>query len=410
MVGTRTSLKLYNTLSRKKEAFRPLKDGEVRIYVCGPTVYDVCHMGHARSYIVFDVIRRYLCHLGFSVRLVINFTDVDERITERAEARGEDPLRYADARIAEFFRDMDALGIEKADKYPRVSEYIPGMIRMVGRLLKLGFAYPLGGKIYFDVEKAGGYGALLHGSLEEAMVRDELAHGIEASRRSPLDFAIWDGTMDKDPLWQSPWGKGRIGWHVECYVMSRILGHPLDIKGGGVDLVFPHDESTRLIALALGEKLSRFYVHNAFLTFGERKMSKSRGKYITIRESLERHNPRDIRFFLLGAHYRKNLAFSERGVIQAGKSASRIEDLIRRLGEITRCSGSNDGRLLGLVEHLRKEFFSRMNDDLDTPSALQAILDFVEQVSDLSEVGLQATRPALQALGEVGSVLGFNWR
>lgn len=403
-----STLHLYNTLSQKKEPFRPIRDGEARMYVCGPTVYDACHLGHARSYVVFDVAARYLRFLGHKVRLAINFTDVDDRITEKAKAAGEDPLKFAEARIEDFFREMDALGISRADAYPRVSGYVSEMIKVVEQLLDRGLAYRLGDKIYFDVQKAGGYGSLLHARPEDSVVPNGGGKGMEASRRSPFDFELWDGTVRSNPLWDSPWGRGRIGWHVECYTMSKVLGHPLDITGGGADLIFPHHESNRLIALALGQDLARFYVHNGFLTLGVRKMSKTGGVYITIREALKAHPPESLRFFLLGTHYRQNIPFSDHAVAEAGKQAMGIGKLASKLREAARGEGEDDERLLELVEGLEEGFSSSMNDDLDTPGALRIVADFAEKAINLS-VGSDAAGKALESLASIGDVLGFKW-
>jgi cysteinyl-tRNA synthetase len=409
-VGSFENLHLHNALSGEKEPFRPIRGNQARMYVCGPTVYDASHMGHARSYVVFDVLSRYLRFLGYDVKLVINFTDVEEKITERAESMGEDPLKFAEARIQEYLGEMDALGIGRADHYPRVSEYVQEMIETVERLVETGVAYHLGGKIFFDVAKAGGYGGLLHGSPHEVIIFDEPGEGVGDGRRSPFDFELWDGTVEKDPTWESPWGRGRIGWHVECYVMSRILGHPFDIKGGGADLIFPHHESTRLISLALGEDLSRFYVHNAFLTFQSRKMSKSRGVYVTIREALERHSPQAIRLYILRTHYREDLAFSEDAIREASRYLAEVGGLVQRLESIAGTEGSSGGEVPGHVERLEVEFRARMCDDLDTPGALGALERFVKTTSDLDEIGPQDAGHILAALDGIGSVLGLTWK
>jgi len=398
----------YNTLTQRKEPFEPIRDGEVRMYVCGPTVYDECHLGHARSYVIFDVIARYLRFLGYKVRLAINFTDVDERITRKAEAVGEDPLKFAEARIGDFFREMDVLGIMRADMYPRVSGYVGDMIRVVQELWDRGLAYRAGGKIYFDVNKAGGYGGLLHGRPEDSLVANDAEKGAETQKRSPFDFELWDGTVKDGPLWDSPWGRGRIGWHVECYTMSRLLGHPLDITGGGADLIFPHHESNRLIALAFGQDLARFYIHNGFLTLGVRKMSKTGGIYVTIREALKVHSPEGLRFFLLGTHYRQNLPFSDRAVADAERRLAGMSGLESMLRDAGPSRGKDDGAMMQLVQTLQDEFKSAMNDDLDTPRALRAVGDFAERARGLS-VGSDAAGKALEALRCVGDVLGFRW-
>jgi cysteinyl-tRNA synthetase len=377
------------------------------MYVCGPTVYDVCHMGHARSYTVFDVLVRYLRYLGYDVRLVINFTDVEERITDRAEEAGENPLEFAEGRIQEFFEVMDAMGIGRAESYPRVSEYVPQMIGVVEDLLAHGHAYHLGGKIFYDVNAAGGYGDLLHVSPEEAVIPDDPGDGIEAQRRGPFDFEVWDGTVEKEPIWDSPWGKGRIGWHIECYVMSKILGHPIDIKGGGLDLVFPHHESTMLIASSLGEELSKFYMHNGFLTFDQQKMSKSKGIYVSISDGLERHDPESLRFFLLDLHYRRNLNYTDEAVVESTARLGEIRRVVESLASSSIASGDDDPKLSELTTNLENEFHAGMADDLDTPRVLGALSTFASEAGGL-DVGETTANGALEVLGVIGSTLGFD--
>lgn len=398
---------LFNALTGKKEAFRPQWGNTVRMYVCGPTVYDVCHLGHARSYVVFDVISRYLRSLGYETRLVINFTDVEERITARAKEAGMEPLEFADRKIQEFFQVMDPLGVERADDYPRVSQYVGQMIEVVERLLESGHAYRSGERIFFDVERAGGYGELLHGVPEEAMVPDPDPE-VDDERKSPLDFELWDGTVKEEPLWESPFGRGRVGWHVECYVMSKPLGHPLDIKGGGADLVFPHHESTKLIASALGEELAKFYVHNAFLTFGRGKMSKSGGRYVSIAEALERHSPGAVRMYMLSGHYRENLSFTRKALDEKERQLRRLGKLVRRLSGVEAFKGVDDGRLISLAGEMLEEYRGRMADDIDTPSVLAAVLRFAEEAGSLREFGREGARLALEALAQVDSVLGLG--
>ncbi len=403
-----SELLLYNTLSGREEPFRAMRDGEVRMYVCGPTVYDSCHLGHARSYVVFDVLARYLNHMGYRVRLVVNFTDVEQKITEHAEAARQDPLEFAEERIAEFFKEMDLLGVRRAEQYPRVSQYVPQMIEIVGRLIEAGYAYELGGRIYFDTEKAGGYGSLLHFRPEEAILKEKVDEEAGPRKRNPLDFELWDSTVKKPPLWDSPWGKGRIGWHVECYVMSRILGLPLDIKGGGADLVFPHHESTKLIANALGEELSRFYIHNAFLTFKERKMSKSTGIYVTIQDALRKCDPESIRFFLLGTHYRQSMAYSQAAILEAERDVKAVKAFVGRLRQgVELPHGPDDRDLLRLVDRLRSQFHASIRNDLDTPAASRAVMGFV-RAADGMNVGSKASAAALATMAEIGAVLGID--
>jgi cysteinyl-tRNA synthetase len=364
-------------------------------------------MGHARSYTVFDVLVRYMRLLGYDVRLVINFTDVEERITDRAEEAGENPLEFAEGRIQEFFEVMDEMGIGRAESYPRVSRYVPQMIGVVEDLLARGYAYHLRGKIFFDVNKAGGYGDLLHVPPEEAVVPDDSGDGIEAQRRGLFDFEVWDGIVKKEPIWDSPWGKGRIGWHIECYVMSKILVHPIDIKGGGLDLVFPHHESTKLIASALGEELSKFYMHNAFLTFNQQKMSKSKGIYVSISDGLERHDPESLRFFLLDLHYRKNLDYADDAVVESAARLGEIKRVSEGLASSSEASGDDDPKLSKLAESLENEFHAGMADDLDTPRVLSALSDFASEAGNL-DVGTSAANRALDVLDTIGSILGFD--
>ena len=280
------TIKLYNTATRTKEEFRPLEPGKVGMYVCGVTVYDLCHVGHARSSIVFDVLVRYLRSRGFQVTYVRNFTDVDDKIIDRANALGKETSTLAQENIDAFNEDMERLGVLKADHEPRATEFIPAMIDMTRRLVKKGHAYVEGGDVFYSVESYKGYGGLSGRKLDEMKAGSRIA--VDEKKRHPMDFVLWKAAKPGEPQWPSPWGPGRPGWHIECSVMSsHFLGETFDIHGGGMDLLFPHHENERAQSIAAnGGGFARYWVHNGFVTIESEKMSKSLGNFLTIRDAL----------------------------------------------------------------------------------------------------------------------------
>jgi len=293
------TIRLYNTAAKTKEDFKPLKKGEVGIYVCGVTVYDLCHIGHARSAIVFDVLVRYLRARGFKVTYVRNFTDIDDKIIARAGEVGKDPLKLAQEFIDAFYEDMDGLGILRPDKEPKATEHIDLMIDMIKVLIEKGFAYEEGGDVYYAVEKLSDYGVLSGRRLDDMKAGARIE--VDERKRNPMDFALWKAAKPGEPSWDSPWGHGRPGWHMECSVMSNhYLGPTFDIHGGGKDLLFPHHENERAQSVAAnGVEFARYWVHNGFVTVESEKMSKSLGNFITIRDALKDYPAEVLRLFLL---------------------------------------------------------------------------------------------------------------
>ena len=309
-------------MSGKKEPFVPLKEGAVTMYVCGVTVYDQCHIGHARALLTFDVIYRYLRFLGFDCRFVRNFTDVDDKIINRAHDEGVSPGELAQRYIDEFHRDAAALGLLAPTLEPRATEHIPEMIALISRLMEDGKAYEVAGDVYFAVESFGEYGKLSGRSLEEMMAGARIE--VDDRKRHAMDFALWKTSKEGEPFWESPWGRGRPGWHIECSAMStKYLGQPFDIHGGGQDLVFPHNENEIAQSeCAAGAAFARYWIHNGFVQLAKEKMSKSTGNILSIREVLERYDPVALRLYMLTTHYRNPIEFSEDALTEAQRTVA----------------------------------------------------------------------------------------
>ncbi len=317
-------MKVFNTLSGQKEEFLPRGD-EVKMYVCGVTPYDNCHIGHAMSYIIFDVIRRYLHFRGYKVKYVQNITDIDDKIIDRASKLGITPAELAQKYTDSYFEDMDALNIERADIYPRATGEIAKIIEVIKTLIDKGYAYPAAGSVYFRVRKAADYGKLAHRTLESMMAGARIEPGED--KEYPMDFALWKASKPGEPSWESPWGQGRPGWHIECSAMSlKYLGDTLDIHGGGQDLIFPHHENE----IAQSESFTgkkpfvKYWLHNGLVQLGEEKMSKSLGNLITIKQTLENYSPDALRIFVLSSHYRSPLRYSEDGFRGGGERGGEV--------------------------------------------------------------------------------------
>jgi cysteinyl-tRNA synthetase len=389
------TLKLYNTASRRKEIFQPLEDRRVGIYVCGVTVYDLCHIGHARSAIVFDVLVRYLRAKGYQVTYVRNFTDVDDKIIQRARELEKGPEEIAEEYIEAFYDDMARLQVLKADEEPRATEHIDGMIDMIKTLLDKGFAYLEGGDVFYSVETFSGYGKLSGRRLEDMKAGSRIA--VDEKKRHPMDFVLWKGAKPGEPRWPSPWGPGRPGWHMECSVMSgHYLGPTFDIHGGGKDLLFPHHENERAQSIAAnGGEFARYWVHNGFVTVESEKMSKSLGNFLTIRDALEQYHPEVLRLFLLSKHYRSPLDFSREAVLDVQSGLVRIYRTLERLETVLgRAEEDQDMTFSGLLpdgpdKSFLSAFIAMMDDDLNTAGALGLIF---EKVKDMNR--------ALDALGD----------
>jgi cysteinyl-tRNA synthetase len=326
------ALQIWNNLTQTKEELRPLVPGKIGMYVCGVTVYDMCHVGHARAYVTADLVYRYLRHQGLEVKYVRNFTDVDDKIIKRAAELGVSSRELADRFIREFYRDMDALGILRPQVEPRVTDHIPDIIRTVERLVERGHAYAVGGDVYFEVDSFPGYGKLSRRNLED--LRAGARVEVDERKRNPLDFALWKASKPGEPAWDSPWGPGRPGWHIECSTMStKYLGETFDLHGGGKDLVFPHHENEIAQSeAATGQPFARVFFHNGFVNIDKEKMSKSLNNFFTIREMVERYEPEALRYFLLGTHYRSPISFEVRFICPGCRA-----ELVRADVEGRRC-------------------------------------------------------------------------
>jgi cysteinyl-tRNA synthetase len=422
------ALRLYNTMTRRKEDFVPVKEGEVGIYACGVTVYDTCHIGHARSAINFDVITRYLRYRGYKVTYVKNFTDIDDKIIAKANKEGVGFREISERYIAEHDDDMGRLGVERPTVTPRATEHIAGMIDLINKLIQNGLAYAVsGGDVYFSVKKLQGYGKLSGRNLDDMMSGARIAPG--EKKKDPLDFALWKASKEGEPWWDSPWGKGRPGWHIECSVMSaRFLGETFDIHGGGEDLVFPHHENEIAQSEgASGKPFAKYWLHNGFIKVDHEKMSKSLGNFITIRDILNVHHPEVVRFFVLQGHYRSPLDFSEEALNEARFAMNRLYETLKRIRDLFASDPAltavvvkedqlpqKEKALLERIRTLPERFREAMDDDFNTARAMGYIFDAVRQVNALLTDGLKAAPPALfvlneteRSLREVGGVLGI---
>jgi len=402
------SLRVHNTLTRKEEDFIPLVPGEVRMYVCGVTVYDLCHIGHARSAIVFDVIRRYLAFKGYRVTFVKNFTDVDDRIIKRANAEGVSAREISERYIAEFYRDMDAIGILRGDVEPKATDHIEQMIRLIEQLVTAGVAYVVEGDVYFEISKFPAYGRLSGKNLDELLAGARVE--VDERKRDPRDFALWKAAKPGEPSWPSPWGDGRPGWHIECSAMAmEYLGSTFDVHGGGEDLVFPHHECEIAQSEAATRKtFARYWVHNGFVNLGAEKMSKSLGNTLLIRELVKRHDPDALRLWLLGTHYRHPVEFSEERLNEAGRALERFSRLFR---EAARYAWP-PGPVPDALRQFRLRFEAAMDDDFNTPQALGALFDLAralyEHVERTEEADAQQALVAgVDEVKRLGGALGL---
>jgi len=415
------AIRLYNTAVRRKETFKPLREGRVGMYVCGVTVYDLCHIGHARSALVFDVLVRYFRARGFDVTYVRNFTDVDDKIIARANQLGKDTTELAEEYITAFYEDMGKLGVLNADIEPRATEHIEGMIDMISTLIEKGFAYVVDEDVFYSVEKYQHYGRLSGRRLEDMKAGSRIA--VDEKKKHPMDFVLWKGAKPGEPQWPSPWGPGRPGWHMECSVMSNhFLGPTFDIHGGGEDLLFPHHENERAQSIAANEgKFARFWIHNGFVTLESEKMSKSLGNFLTIRDALETYHAEVLRFFLLSKHYRSPLDFSKSGVLDIQSGLVRIYRTLQRAGDLLGEShNGGDSAGVGTLtdpkgDQFLEQFIRHMDDDLNTAGAIGLVFDKVREMNRLMDglgpepnrKDLDLLKSDLQSLFKAAHVLGI---
>ncbi len=396
-------MKVFNTLSGKKEEFKP-QGNEVKMYVCGVTPYDDAHLGHAMSYIIFDVIRRYLRYKGYGVKYVQNVTDIDDKIIDRANKQGIPQRELAEKFTRRYFEDMKALNIDEPDATPYATDEIPKIIEIVQGLIYKGYGYESEGSVYFRVRNVPDYGKLSHRSLDSMKAGIRIESGEE--KEDPMDFVLWKASKPGEPAWDSPWGKGRPGWHIECSAMSlKYLGNTLDIHGGGQDLVFPHHENE----IAQSESFTgvkpfvRHWLHNGMVQMGEEKMSKSLGNLITIKQALEKYSPDAIRVFVLSSHYRSPLTYSEEILEAAEKGVERLRQ--------TANNPISDGKAGKEIdtEQYRKRFLTAMDDDFNTAQAVAALFDLARDINRYEGEGTDAAE-ARETLMELGGVLGLTFQ
>ncbi|KAG9138459.1 hypothetical protein Leryth_012740 [Lithospermum erythrorhizon] len=383
------NLWLYNTMSKQKELFKPAVVGKVGMYVCGVTAYDLSHIGHARVYVSFDVLYRYLRHLGYEVKYVRNFTDVDDKIITRAKDLGDDPLKLSRHYCEEFHRDMAYLCCLPPSEEPRVSDHIPHIIDMIQEILNKGSAYTIGGDVYFSVDKFPEYGQLSGRKLEDNRAGERVA--VDSRKKNPADFVLWKSAKEGEPFWQSPWGPGRPGWHIECSAMSAAyLGYTFDIHGGGMDLIFPHHENEIAQSCAACDKSNiRYWVHNGFVTIDSQKMSKSLGNFFTIRQVIDIYHPFAVRYFLISTHYRSPINYSDVLLESASDRVfyiyQTLEDSQTLLSQPVKTSLRDSIPLatVSCIEKFHDEVTTSMSDDLHTNAALAAMSEPLKLMNDL---------------------------
>ncbi|NYT11356.1 MAG: cysteine--tRNA ligase [Methanomassiliicoccales archaeon] len=404
------TLKMYNTLSKQKEDFRPIDDNKVKMYVCGMTVYDDMHMGHARSIVVFDMIVRYLRWKGYDVTHVTNFTDIDDKIINRAAEEGIPALELSKRYINKYFEDVNSLGVKRADIYPKASECIQDIIDMIAKIMDNGYAYVAeDGSVYFSVDKVENYGRLTGQKLEDMVSGTRV--DIEDGKRNPMDFALWKAAKPGEVAWDTPWGKGRPGWHIECSAMcSKYLGDLIDIHGGGNDLIFPHHEDEILqTEAATGEKLANYWLHNGMLQIQDEKMSKSLKNFFTIRQTLERFSKEEVRFYLLNTHYRGPLSYSDLALEEAASSHKRLQNAYFELKNVAE-NGVGEEDAEQLVSNVLIEFEENMDDDFNTRAAISAIFEMVRELNRLiseDRLSKKGASNLLEALENMDEVLGI---
>ena len=407
-------IKVYNTLTKKKEEFKPLVAGKVKMYVCGPTVYNFFHIGNGRTFIVFDTIRRYFEYRGYEVEFVQNFTDIDDKMIKRANEENTTVKEVGDKYIKEYYEDADNLNIERATVNPRATEYITQIIDFVKGLVDKGYAYEVDGDVYFSTKKFGDYGKLSGQNIEDLQSGARIS--IDERKKDPMDFAIWKAQKPGEPAWKSPWGMGRPGWHIECSCMAKnILGDTIDIHAGGSDLAFPHHENEIAQSEALtGKTFANYWLHSAFVNVNNQKMSKSLNNFLTARAALEKFDADVIRFLMLSAHYRQQLNFSEELLLSAKASVERIYNTIYNLENLldevrTTYITDEEKKYLQSLNKYKEKYIEKMDDDFNTADAITAIFDLIKDVN--INVNIDSSKElitgCLNLIRELGKPLGM---
>lgn len=379
-------MKIYNTMTRKKEEFVPLVPGEVKMYSCGPTVYNYFHIGNARPFIIFDILRNYLEYRGYKVTFVQNFTDVDDKIIRRAKEEGVTEKEVADKYIEEYFKDAEGLGIKRADYHPRVTEMIPDIIEVIKKIMDRGFAYVVDGDVYFDTQKYKEYGKLSKQNMEELEAGARIEVGEQ--KKHPMDFALWKKQKPGEPAWDSPWGPGRPGWHIECSAMAmKYLGETIDIHSGGQDLIFPHHENEIAQSeAATGKPFARYWMHNGFININNEKMSKSAGNFFTVRDISKLYDLEVVRLFMISSHYRSPINFSKDLLDSTKNSLERLyiakNNLLHLMANAEDKEENEDDKVFrNRLSTYRDRFIEAMDDDLNTADAVAVIFDLVRDIN-----------------------------
>ncbi|MCT8976532.1 cysteine--tRNA ligase [Clostridium sp. CX1] len=407
-------MKVFNTMTRKKEEFVPLKEGEVKMYVCGPTVYNFFHIGNARTFVVFDTVRRYFEYRGYKVRFIQNFTDIDDKMIKRANEESITVKELGDRFIEEYYKDADALNIERATVNPRATHYIDQIVDFIKELINRGYAYEVNGDVYFNTKKFEGYGKLSGQNLEELQLGSRI--DVDERKKDPMDFAVWKSQKPGEPAWESPWGMGRPGWHIECSCMAHdLLGETIDIHAGGSDLSFPHHENE--IAQSegrTGKTFARYWMHSAFVNVNNQKMSKSLNNFFTAREILEKYDSDVVRMFMLSGHYRTQINFSLE-LLDSTKAAvdrlyNSIANLENLLGEVSLDNmTSTEEEYIKKLNSYKEKYIEKMDDDFNTADAISVIFDLAREIN--TNVGTSSSKElveySLDLIRELGEPLGI---
>lgn len=407
-------MKIFNTLTRKKEDFIPLNPDEVKMYVCGPTVYNYFHIGNGRTFIIFDTIRKYLEYKGYNVKFVQNFTDIDDKMINKANEEGTTVKAIGDKYIDEYYKDADGLNIERATSNPRATEFVCDIVEFVKELIEKGYAYEVNGDVYFRTKRFEGYGKLVGQNLDDLQAGARI--NVDERKEDAMDFAIWKSQKPGEPAWESPWGLGRPGWHIECSCMVRkLLGDTIDIHAGGMDLAFPHHENEIAQSEALtGKTFAKYWIHGAFVNVDNKKMSKSLNNFFTVRDVLEEYDADVVRFLMLSAHYRIQLNYSKDLLDSAKASIERLYNAIGNLEslleEVTIEDMSNDEKeYISSLESYRQKYIEKMDDDFNTADAISTLFDLVKNTN--SNITINSSKElcnkALELIRELGLPLGI---
>lgn len=407
-------MRIYNTLTRQKEEFIPIIPGEVKMYVCGPTVYNFFHIGNGRTFIIFDTIRRYFEYRGYKVTFIQNFTDIDDKMINKANDEGITVKELGDKYIKEYYQDADALQIERATVNPRATEYIQDIIKFVEELIEAGFAYEVDGDVYYSTKKFSNYGKLVGQNLEDLQAGARIS--IDERKADPMDFAVWKAQKPGEPAWESPWGPGRPGWHIECSCMAKkILGDTIDIHAGGMDLKFPHHENEIAQSEAVtGKPFAHYWIHSAFVNVDNKKMSKSLNNFFTAREILQEYDADAVRFLMLSGHYRIQINFTKELLDSAKSSIERLYNCINNLENLksevkNKTMNDNEKDYLEALDQYRQRFIEKMDDDFNTADAISILFDLAKDINNNINIdsSVEVCEKAESLIRELGNPLGI---